>query len=60
MKLDYGLVVTTPPNSTPLPHKCQSRITVWKHRVQDDVLESEIFLKDMRSLVELYLHIRIY
>ena len=59
MKLDYGLVVATPPIA-PLYHtSVKAGSQCGNTRVQD-VLESEIFLKDMRSLVELYLRIRIY
>lgn len=46
--------------STPLPQKCQNRIRVSVETGVQDMLESEIFLQDMRRLVELYLHVRIF
>ena len=60
MKLDYGLVVTTPPIA-PLYHtSVKTGSQMCGNRRLQDVLESEILFKDMRCLVELYLHVRIF
>lgn len=57
MKLGYGLVVTTPPVA-PLHHTNVKTGSQCRNRRVQDILESEIFLKDTRCLVELYLRVR--
>lgn len=60
MKLDSVLVVTTPPMA-PLYHtSVKTGHSLCGNRSVADVWESVILLKDMRCLVELYLHAKIF